>query len=436
MMQSSPGSSPVSATVTKGVLSATASGHAAAKPADELFGPVLAQQTDAQRQATDAASNKNPASGAADQKREAEPAADGPHADTTTARATARPAEDAETQASAEENPDGKDEDTLLAPVLILAVVPDADVQAQPDSGKILPVDGKFLPVTALFKSHDIGNGTALGGESGTADTESLAILPPVVFRNSAETSFANTGRRDSNLAAVATTDSGESAIGRNATSPLFADAFFTAALQKTLEMPAGFGNATSLELLSQLTNIEKTPENTTALANPVALTGTEKLLAPRPMPAITPALTAFQISPQPGSPEWNNQVADSIRWMSKSNISLAELKLNPAELGSIEIRIYTEDQQTRVSIVTSQAATREIIESTLSRLREMLQSSGLQLEHSDVSHRSGAETDSGRHARQEDSVSKDAFFNEHDSIQSHGLISRRPDSGQIDHYV
>jgi len=472
MMHSSPAPSPTSAKVAQGALSSAATSHSVAKPADELFGSVLVQQTqakrtDAQQRTPDAASSKNSSAGIADQQRAAEPAVDESQNDAISARPANRPAADVDTEESADKETDTKAEDELLAPATILAAAPAAETLVPTESGKNLPVDGKNLPVNALLKPpflkppflkppflkpEDNGNATTANAESGTVEAEAPAMLRMALSSHSGEAAFANTGHRDSKLASEVSTHSGDTTNGRSATSPQFADAFFISALQKNFEMTFGSGSgiasaigsgissatgsASNLESLSQLAGIEQAPESSTSVANPLILSGAEKLQALRPLHSLVPPSTALQINSQPGSPEWNAQVADSIRWMSKSDISVAELKLNPAELGSIEVRIFTEDQQTRVSIVTSQAATREIIESTLSKLREMLQSNGLQLEHSDVSHKSGSQAQSDRHARQEDSVSKDAFFNEHSGMQSHGLISRRADSGQIDHYV
>ncbi len=104
-------------------------------------------------------------------------------------------------------------------------------------------------------------------------------------------------------------------------------------------------------------------------------------------MPTGLEKAASFSVDVHPNHPDWSNQVSNRIRWMGTMNISSAELKLHPAELGAIDITISTEDDQTRVNFVTSNPNTREIIESTMPRLREMLGGSGLQLEQGDVSH-------------------------------------------------
>ena len=59
------------------------------------------------------------------------------------------------------------------------------------------------------------------------------------------------------------------------------------------------------------------------------------------------------------GSREWANEMNNHIRWMGRMNISSAEIKLNPAELGALEIRIVTNEDQTSVSFFAGNSATK-----------------------------------------------------------------------------
>jgi flagellar hook-length control protein FliK len=139
-----------------------------------------------------------------------------------------------------------------------------------------------------------------------------------------------------------------------------------------------------------------------------------------------------FSINSTAGSAQWNTQLSHRIRWMSSANISTAELKLHPAELGTIEIKITTEDDQTKISFVASSTLAKDAIESSLPKLRDMLNGGGLQLSQSDVSHRnskegdhSGASSSSDGDEKQLDTLADENSF----TIQSHG-------SSRIDHYV
>ena len=97
------------------------------------------------------------------------------------------------------------------------------------------------------------------------------------------------------------------------------------------------------------------------------------------------PGLTVLESQTMAGSREWASEMNNHIRWMGRMNISSAEIKLNPAELGALEIKIMTHDDQTSVSFVAGNAATKEIIEASMPKLREMLGNSGLQLSNSSV---------------------------------------------------
>ncbi|MBT8146742.1 MAG: flagellar hook-length control protein FliK, partial [Gammaproteobacteria bacterium] len=99
-------------------------------------------------------------------------------------------------------------------------------------------------------------------------------------------------------------------------------------------------------------------------------------------------ASNTFSLQLQPGTQDMSAQLGSRIRWMGNLNISSAELKLYPAELGTLEILITTEDDQARVNFVTSTTAAKEMIENSLPRLRELLGQSGMLLEQGDVTHR------------------------------------------------
>lgn len=83
---------------------------------------------------------------------------------------------------------------------------------------------------------------------------------------------------------------------------------------------------------------------------------------------------------------DWSHALREKVLWMRSGNISTAELHLHPAELGSIEIKIVTEDQQARVSFITSSAIAREVIEESLHRLKDQFADSGITLDQSDIS--------------------------------------------------
>lgn len=85
----------------------------------------------------------------------------------------------------------------------------------------------------------------------------------------------------------------------------------------------------------------------------------------------------------QMGQPKWGNEFAQKIVWLAHQHHQVAELRLNPAHLGPVEIVLsLTGDNGTQASaqFVSPHPAVREAIEMALPRLREMMAESGIQL--------------------------------------------------------
>lgn len=149
---------------------------------------------------------------------------------------------------------------------------------------------------------------------------------------------------------------------------------------------------------------------------------------SPATLPLELGASTTLEFSP--GSTNWNAQLGSKIRWMGKVNITSAELQLHPAELGTIEIKISTEDDQTKVSFITSNSQTKEAIEASLPKLRELLAESGLQLKDSDVS-----EKDLSNKQEEQNRISNQNST-ENNLIEESSHPVQLRSTGQIDHYV
>ncbi len=88
--------------------------------------------------------------------------------------------------------------------------------------------------------------------------------------------------------------------------------------------------------------------------------------------PRLTAELPAGNEARLPGA------LAERLHWMIDQNLGEARIKLNPPQLGAIDIKITMADDQTFVQFTASQAGAREIIESALPRLRDLLGAAGL----------------------------------------------------------
>lgn len=87
-------------------------------------------------------------------------------------------------------------------------------------------------------------------------------------------------------------------------------------------------------------------------------------------------------------------QLGERIQMMIRGDIQHATIRLDPPELGALEIRVTVQNDQTQVHIVAPNAQVREALESQSARLREFLEQQGLSLADLDVRDGSAQERD------------------------------------------
>lgn len=78
--------------------------------------------------------------------------------------------------------------------------------------------------------------------------------------------------------------------------------------------------------------------------------------------------------------PGWGDAFASRLTWVVKQDVQNAEIRLNPAHLGPVEIKVSVHQDQASVTLSAHHAAVREAMESTIPKLREMLADSGINL--------------------------------------------------------
>lgn len=99
-----------------------------------------------------------------------------------------------------------------------------------------------------------------------------------------------------------------------------------------------------------------------------------------------------FSLPQAPTHAGWPDAFAERVTFAVTQQLQQAELRLNPPQLGQIELRISLVQDQASVSFSSQHIAVREAIEAALPRLRESLADAGLTLVNVDVSDRSLAQ--------------------------------------------
>lgn len=88
----------------------------------------------------------------------------------------------------------------------------------------------------------------------------------------------------------------------------------------------------------------------------------------------------------------WHDALANRVQWLVDHDVSEARIKLNPPELGAVDVKISLHDDKTFVQLTAHASSARDELTQSLPRLRELLSMNGLEL--------GGATVDGGRDER------------------------------------
>ena len=106
------------------------------------------------------------------------------------------------------------------------------------------------------------------------------------------------------------------------------------------------------------------------------------------------PADTAY-LEPRPGSAGWDNALGQKVLWMVSQQQQVAELTLNPPDLGPLQVVLSITNDEATATFVSQHADVRQALEAALPRLKEMMAESGITLNSATVS-QEGAGQQSG----------------------------------------
>jgi flagellar hook-length control protein FliK len=96
-----------------------------------------------------------------------------------------------------------------------------------------------------------------------------------------------------------------------------------------------------------------------------------------------------FKVAAGVDTAQYGQGVADRVSTMMDGNLTSAKLQVNPPALGPIEVRIALQGGHAQVSFSSHSAVTRDALESSSEKLKEMLGSQGFTSVSVDISQRS-----------------------------------------------
>lgn len=129
-------------------------------------------------------------------------------------------------------------------------------------------------------------------------------------------------------------------------------------------------------------------PDATIAGASNDGSAGAAQLLTSNTSTDSTPT-PAFKIAAGVDTAQFGQGVADRVALMMDGNLTSAKLQVNPPALGPIEVRIALQGGHAQVSFSSHSAVTRDALEASSPKLREMLGSQGFSQVSVDISQRS-----------------------------------------------
>ena len=140
-------------------------------------------------------------------------------------------------------------------------------------------------------------------------------------------------------------------------------------------------------------------------------------------------------------------QVHERINMMMAKNLKYVDIRLDPPELGKIQIKLSINQDQASVQFTVNNPQTRDIVEQAMPRLREMLQQQGLQLAQSSVQqessqqfaghqNNSSAQSQSGQQSSTVATTAEGQSMTESDQLDVSTAVFVTENKDQVDYYA
>ena len=138
-----------------------------------------------------------------------------------------------------------------------------------------------------------------------------------------------------------------------------------------------------------ELATISASPTQPTPGITQTTAMSTMPAVMPNTLPNIRAADALQTIATPLGKDGWSNEFTQKISWMSSQKNQVAELHLNPPDLGPLNVVLKISDNQATAMFMSPHSAVRDAVENALPRLREILADNGIALGNATVSDQS-----------------------------------------------
>ena len=243
---------------------------------------------------------------------------------------------------------------------------------APPITTKTTPATTELTENTILLENKEHLAGDLAGHLQSQAKTANSATRPDAPPLALAETQQAKLGAQDGKAVLPGMLNVANNALPANSDKPatLLADALKSGLMPATKPEPAILAgdNATTAPSAPQ-------PSSFSALLANQTNNSAQQPGQAVQLPVNTPLHT----------PRWNADFGERIVWMAKNDQQSAQISINPAQLGPVQITLNLHGDQASAVFASPHAEVRQAIQDAMPQLREMLASSGISLGQANV---------------------------------------------------
>ena len=138
--------------------------------------------------------------------------------------------------------------------------------------------------------------------------------------------------------------------------------------------------------------------------------------------------------------PEGQQQLNEKIRWMVNARNTMAEIRLDPPELGSMQVRVNVQGDAASVSFIVQSQQAKDALADTMPKLRDMLSEQGIELGDAQVRKDNSQNGESGQQLAGQSGNSQgqrgknDAEFDDDTRVIEQAIT--REAKGGIDYYA
>ncbi len=200
--------------------------------------------------------------------------------------------------------------------------------------------------------------------------------------------------------------------------------------INREILMQSGRQDIGTIKLTDQAISLDKPTNVINAISNPTAT------VQPQSNSSTSGLMLLNRVDVPVQQAAWGEAVGNRLIMMVNDKIQSANIHLNPAELGPIEVKININHDQASVHFVSNNSVVRDAIEDAFPRLKEMFSQNGISLSDANVSQQSSQQSSSNSRNEHESQTVSDTDLLETDEPQGESRQPNIIDTGFVDHYV